>query len=478
MCDGIFLNYWWDPQALARSRAAAGARARAVYAGIDVFGRGTYGGGGLQCASALDAICDAGLSAAVFAPGWVFEDAQFDKRDFDASSVRFWGQFEGVFRRRPVVGLPLATTFCAGCGDVYAVEGAVVRRGPWANLSEQTVMPSFAHQAKLNPYFPVLKDAHSALDTFAFEPPRLSYDRAFGGGSCLAIRGAARVTDRTLQRGDRAVFKLIAAEMPLAGPVVVPLTYALEAGGGGGPVTPSLVLVCTTPPGSYHYVTLRTVTGNTNGGGGNAPAALSDTPEQSELAARLRAKYGVAASRCSERGADRLEYLPTVEAGAAALPDRNGWRTDTFVLCDKALKALTAREVRLSVSVAGPPSEQPRRVALDVGAVRVFKVSSAAAFGAITGLNLASATKRRDADGRWVVGGWLRWSPVPGSPSPAFCDVWCGERFVGRTFTDRLFLTGVAGDTKGDEPVRLTVQPVNAALCRTPLAECPVLVVE
>lgn len=81
--DGIFTNYCWKEDEPARSaaRAAAaagtdGARSRRwdVFMGIDCFGRNTYGGGGFDCDVALRAIRQAGVSAALFAPGWVWED--------------------------------------------------------------------------------------------------------------------------------------------------------------------------------------------------------------------------------------------------------------------------------------------------------------------------------------------------------------------------------------------------------------------
>lgn len=48
MCDGIFLNYNWSESGLASSRALAGDRKGDVYVGVDVFGRGCYGGGGFN----------------------------------------------------------------------------------------------------------------------------------------------------------------------------------------------------------------------------------------------------------------------------------------------------------------------------------------------------------------------------------------------------------------------------------------------
>ena len=49
-CDGIFLNYIWSEAHLMRSASAAGnSRRPDVYVGVDVFGRGCYGGGGYSC---------------------------------------------------------------------------------------------------------------------------------------------------------------------------------------------------------------------------------------------------------------------------------------------------------------------------------------------------------------------------------------------------------------------------------------------
>lgn len=46
-CDGIFLNYGWSEAQLMRSAGAAGRdRLSDVYVGVDVFGRGCFGGGG------------------------------------------------------------------------------------------------------------------------------------------------------------------------------------------------------------------------------------------------------------------------------------------------------------------------------------------------------------------------------------------------------------------------------------------------
>jgi len=47
-CDGIYLNYNWNDEKLELSRRIAGSRKFDVYVGVDVFGRGCFGGGGVN----------------------------------------------------------------------------------------------------------------------------------------------------------------------------------------------------------------------------------------------------------------------------------------------------------------------------------------------------------------------------------------------------------------------------------------------
>jgi hypothetical protein len=55
---GIFLNYCWDEEKLAKSWAAAEPRQSDVYVGIDVFGRGCPGGGGFNTCEAARMIAN------------------------------------------------------------------------------------------------------------------------------------------------------------------------------------------------------------------------------------------------------------------------------------------------------------------------------------------------------------------------------------------------------------------------------------
>jgi mannosyl-glycoprotein endo-beta-N-acetylglucosaminidase len=92
-CDSIFINYTWKESSLVNTRCLLElekgnvSRCSDVYYGVDVFGRGTIGGGGYNCCEALnllDGVCkhpeistlqsySYSYSAAVFAPGWLLE---------------------------------------------------------------------------------------------------------------------------------------------------------------------------------------------------------------------------------------------------------------------------------------------------------------------------------------------------------------------------------------------------------------------
>ena len=49
LCDGIFLNYHWTMTDLKDSHSLASHRNSDVFVGIDVFGRGCFGGGEYNC---------------------------------------------------------------------------------------------------------------------------------------------------------------------------------------------------------------------------------------------------------------------------------------------------------------------------------------------------------------------------------------------------------------------------------------------
>jgi len=113
-CDGIFLNYSWDMDNLALSALNAGERITDVYVGIDVFGRNCHGGGGFNTSIALSAARQHGLSAAIFAPGWVYESHPIEK--FHELNTKFWRTLLSNLNIHIVIESPVETSFCSGYG--------------------------------------------------------------------------------------------------------------------------------------------------------------------------------------------------------------------------------------------------------------------------------------------------------------------------------------------------------------------------
>ncbi|KAL2317092.1 hypothetical protein Fmac_030968 [Flemingia macrophylla] len=141
ICDGIFTNYSWEEDYPRRSAASAGDRKFDVYMGIDVFGRNTYGGGQWNTNVALDVIRKDDVSAAIFAPGWVYETKQ--EPDFETAQNRWWSLVEkswGIVRKY-LRTLPFYTNFDQGRGYHIAVEGDQVSDATWCNISSQGIQP-------------------------------------------------------------------------------------------------------------------------------------------------------------------------------------------------------------------------------------------------------------------------------------------------------------------------------------------------
>ncbi|KAJ9539798.1 hypothetical protein OSB04_026304 [Centaurea solstitialis] len=141
ICDGIFMNYTWKEDYPRSSAAVAGNRQFDVYMGIDVFGRGTYGDGQWTTNVALDVLKKDDVSAAIFAPGWVYETKQ--PPDFQTAQNRWWSLVEkswGIMRSYPKV-LPFYSNFDRGNGYHLSVDGRLVSDASWNNLSNQSSQP-------------------------------------------------------------------------------------------------------------------------------------------------------------------------------------------------------------------------------------------------------------------------------------------------------------------------------------------------
>ncbi|KAK7281105.1 hypothetical protein RIF29_08805 [Crotalaria pallida] len=141
ICDGIFVNYTWKENYPSLSAAVANDRRFDVYMGIDVFGRNTFGGGQWNANFALDVLRKDDVSAAIFAPGWVYETKQ--PPDFETAQNSWWALVEkswGVLRNYPVV-LPFYTNFDQGRGYHISVDGDNVSDATWCNISCQGFQP-------------------------------------------------------------------------------------------------------------------------------------------------------------------------------------------------------------------------------------------------------------------------------------------------------------------------------------------------
>ena len=57
-----------------------------VFVGVDVYGRGCFGGGGFNCIEAFELLNEKGLNIALFAPGWLHEAN--DEKDFIKNSEK------------------------------------------------------------------------------------------------------------------------------------------------------------------------------------------------------------------------------------------------------------------------------------------------------------------------------------------------------------------------------------------------------
>ncbi|XP_066366217.1 cytosolic endo-beta-N-acetylglucosaminidase 1-like isoform X3 [Miscanthus floridulus] len=138
VCDGLFSNYTWKENYPQDSAAVAGNRKYDAYMGIDVFGRNTFGGGQWTTNVALDLLKKVDISAAIFAPGWVYETKQ--PPDFQSAQNHWWDLVEkswGILRGYPEQ-LPFYSDFNQGHGYQVSVEGLQISSDPWNNISCQS----------------------------------------------------------------------------------------------------------------------------------------------------------------------------------------------------------------------------------------------------------------------------------------------------------------------------------------------------
>lgn len=213
--DGLFLNYHWKSETPAEVAAVAGSRACDVYMGVDVHGRGTFGGGKTACDVALLAARMSGVSAAIFAPGWVhenFPDTSEEVRE-DISET-FWRRVVEAWGPRPIpqsaapTSLPFITSFCEAKGRCHWTQGCCVSATPWHNLATLDLPPALL----LPPSQKLTEGSAAASPTLS--PPDLVLRKAW-----LAL-GALREGNTALQHSTSHSFH------------VSPHTFSQSSGSG------------------------------------------------------------------------------------------------------------------------------------------------------------------------------------------------------------------------------------------------------
>ncbi|CAF1323401.1 unnamed protein product [Adineta steineri] len=164
-CDGIFLNYTWKSEMLIQSKINAGERYRDVFVGIDVFGRGCFGGGGFNTCEAMSLSYTNDLSTALFAPGWLFET--LDTNEFLENDRKFWNLLEPYTSQRILHMKSLTTYFSDGFGENFFISGLNLATNPWYNLSLQSYLPNVLSENKW----------------------LIKHDDAYFGGSYIELKG-------------------------------------------------------------------------------------------------------------------------------------------------------------------------------------------------------------------------------------------------------------------------------------------------
>ncbi|XP_077475198.1 cytosolic endo-beta-N-acetylglucosaminidase isoform X2 [Stigmatopora argus] len=146
-CDGFFTNYNWTPQNLEwmAHYCLTNGRTADIYVGVDVFARGNVVGGMFETHKALEIIRNHNFSAAIFAPGWVYETQ--DKTKLRHNQDKFWALLKSYLCiHRPALSLPFVSSFCQGFGNAVYWKGKCETKRNWFNLTAQEIQPWYYYE--------------------------------------------------------------------------------------------------------------------------------------------------------------------------------------------------------------------------------------------------------------------------------------------------------------------------------------------
>lgn len=456
-CDGIFLNYAWNEILLHASASKAGGRKFDVYAGIDVFGRGTFGGGGFKCNVALKAIKDCSLSTALFAPGWVFEN--LPAQDFEANQTRFFAPFGEVFAARPLVlaNAQFGTCFGRGYGDQVVMDGKTISSAPWSHIGTQDVALAIPFRQGQNPYYPD-QDSFRSFGDVTVLPDNTT---AWCGASSLRIAG---VTRKNAVAVARLVARLSPVELTMTGPMCVSFVYKSTPN-----IRPALMLLIDVEAPSPQYVVLMAVKPD------NVVPIHDDTT--SGLAAKVFEKYHLQRSEPYKRVGDHLYYSPSVDCApldaVVGETGDQGWQAAKFVLCEHFLKDKKITEIRVmgQLTSAVQPEDSFQ---INIGAISIAPAKSVVDIP-IEAANLrVSHIQWETSSGPPRIHAELDWS----------CDLQQCEHFevfetisntyLGRAYVNMFQVTAlpcISRDGQGGV-LEFVVQPVTHANLKPAIALC------
>ncbi|XP_007645419.1 cytosolic endo-beta-N-acetylglucosaminidase isoform X2 [Cricetulus griseus] len=206
-CDGFFTNYNWQEDHLQRMVAQAGERLADVYVGVDVFARSNVVGGRFDTDKSLELIRKYGFSAALFAPGWVYEC--LEKSDFFQNQDKFWRLLERFLPTHSICSLPFVTSFCLGLGTRRVCYGKEQAVGPWYHPSAQETQPLFGEH-KL------------AGDGAGWVKTQCCLADAWHGGGSLLLRGLIP------PEVDNVAVRLFSLHVPVPPKLFLSMVYKFE----------------------------------------------------------------------------------------------------------------------------------------------------------------------------------------------------------------------------------------------------------
>ncbi|CEG41147.1 cytosolic endo-beta-n-acetylglucosaminidase-like [Plasmopara halstedii] len=196
--DGFYADYGWRSEDAKFSAAFDLDRRYDVYMGIDVFGRhNMLGGGKMNCSEPLRVVWNAGVSAALFAPGWSYECYQFEENEeFVVAEHRFWSAIRESWKVKSPCYDSLGgqncfyTAFNVGRGNGVWLDGTCVGSSTWFNMTEMDVQPDhILHVGKVN------VTATGSMKAV------ISHALAFQGGASVQLQGQ-------LESKEKSYFKL------------------------------------------------------------------------------------------------------------------------------------------------------------------------------------------------------------------------------------------------------------------------------